>query len=70
MKSVQVRDHSVDFSVSGVETSDIATLMTFTYFFNLSYFLQQRTGEEIERCATDDKTLLQEVMMVTAAEEN
>jgi hypothetical protein len=42
--------------------------MAFTYFSNLWYFLQQRTGNEIHRCATDDKTLLQEVIMVTAAE--
>jgi len=42
--------------------------LTFTYFSNLSYFLQQRTGEEILRCAVDDKILLQEVIMVNEAE--
>jgi hypothetical protein len=68
MKSVQVRDHCADFGVSGVESSDTVSLMTFTYFSNLSYFLQQGTGEEIQRCAIDDKTLLQEVIMVTAAD--
>jgi len=68
MKSVQVRDHFAVFGVSGVETPDIVALMTFTYFSNLSYFLQQGTGEEIQICAIDDKTLLQEVIMVTATE--
>ena len=43
-------------------------MLTFTYFSNLSYFLQQGTGEEILRCAVDDKTLLQKVIMVTATE--
>jgi len=70
MKSVQVRDHCADFGVSGVETSDIVILLTFTYFSNLSYFLQQGTGEEIQRCAVDDKRLLQEVIMVNSAERN
>jgi hypothetical protein len=68
MKCVLVRDHCADFGVTSVESSDNVTLMAFTYFSNLSYFLQQRTGEEIQRRATDDKTLLQELIMVTAAE--
>jgi hypothetical protein len=68
MKSVNVRDHCAEFGVSGFETPVIFALMTFTYFSNLSYFLQQGTGEEIQRCAIDDKTLLQDAIMVTAAE--
>jgi hypothetical protein len=40
MKSVHVRDHFADFGVSGVETPVIFALITFTYFSNLSYFLQ------------------------------
>jgi hypothetical protein len=58
MKSVEVRDHCADLGVNDVGTSDIVTLMIFTYFSNLSYFLQGGTGEDIQRCAIDNKTLL------------
>jgi hypothetical protein len=58
MKSVEVRDHCADLGVNDVETSDIVTLMTFAYFSNTSYFLQERTGEDIQRCAIDNKTHL------------
>ena len=58
MKSVEVRDHCADLGVNDVESSDIVTLMTFTYFSNLSYFLQEGTGKDIQRCTIDNKTLL------------